>query len=62
MLEHDPRWLMQRKRELMSQSQALCEQSGRIINESRHLEARFGIPHSKSDKGHKPGSDITRNR
>ncbi len=61
MLKHDPRWLMQRTRELMSKSQALCEQSRRAINDSKRLEARLGIPHPKSDRRCTHGVDITRN-
>ncbi len=48
MLKHDPSSLVNRTRELISKSQALCDRSRRTINESKRLEVRLGIPHPKS--------------
>ncbi len=61
MLKHDLRWLMQRTRELMFKSQALCDRSRLAINVSKRLEKRLGIPHPKSDRRCTHGVDITRN-
>jgi hypothetical protein len=53
MLKHDPSSLMKSTRELISESQLLCDRSRRAINESKRLEVRLGIPHPKSDQRRK---------